>query len=111
MIAMVSSTDLHAVDGALHRGIEVLNAETGAGESDRRQIGDISGLKRTRIEFDGEVLLPIAEAEVALERFDRVAQLCGRKKIGGPAAEVELDDFAIAVEQRRHEVNFAVQRR
>jgi hypothetical protein len=103
---------LDAVDRDLHGRVEVLHAETGAVEPDGGQLGDIVRRDEARVDLDGDVAVGgIGEMELPAQRVHDLAQLRRRQEVGRAAAEVQLDDFAIAVEQLRGEVDLAVQPR
>ena len=101
---------LDAVDRLLHDRIEILHAEAGTVEADCGQLGDVGRRDEARIEFDRQVAIAgVGKMEVAAQRFHHLAQLRGREEVGRAAAEVQLDDLAIAVEQLGHHRDLAVQ--
>src|SRR5690606_31618774 len=92
---------LDAVDRGLHLGVEVLHAEAGAVEAERAQRANVGGVGVARVELDREVAGGrVREAEVGAQRVQQLAQLRRRQEVGGAAAQVQLDHFAVAVEQR-----------
>ena len=55
--------------------------------------------------------MAVGEVEMVAQRGDHVAQLRRRQEIRRAAAEVELDDVAIAIEHRSHHRDLAVEAR
>ena len=93
-------------------GIEVLHAEAGAVEADGGQLGDVVRRDEARIELDRDVAVGASgEMELPAQRVHHFAQLRRRQEVRRAAAEVQLDDFAVAVEQLRGQVDLAVQPR
>ena len=112
MIASVCSTDLDAVDRRLHRRVEILHAQARAVEADGGELADVAGVSVARIELDREIaVVTRGEPELPAQRVDDVAQLRRRQEIRRAAAEVQLDDFAIAIEHRRRHRDLAIQAR
>ena len=102
---------LHAVHRALHHRIEVLHAEAGAVEAAApRKLAMSPVLKEARIELDGEIAVGArGQMEVAAQALHQLADLCRVEEVRRAAAEVQLHDFAVAVEQRRHQLDLACQ--
>ena len=101
---------LDAIDGTLHLRIEVLDAEAGAVEADVGELGDVCRLDEAGIEFDRDVAaIAVGEAEVAAQAVHDFTQLRRGQEIGRAAAEVQLDDLAVAVEQLAVQRDLAVQ--
>jgi hypothetical protein len=106
---------LHALDPVhrdLHHRVEVLHAEARAVEADRPQFRDIRGVDEPGVQLDRDIgIVAVGEVELAAQGVHHLAQLGRRQDVRGAAAEVQLDDLAVAVEQRRHQVDLAVQAR
>ena len=64
---------LHAIDGALHLRIEILNAEAQTVETEIGDLGDAAGVDRPGIDLYRELtLVGVAEAERVFELADQV---------------------------------------
>ena len=102
---------LHAVDRQLHRGIEVLHAEAGAVEAHggvaprcrrRARCAD-----RARSRNRGRA--PSRNGSNCPRLSTSSRELRGDQEVRRAAAEMQLHDVAIAIEQRRHHLRFADQ--
>jgi len=101
---------LDAVDGALHLGVEVLDAQADAVEALAPQGMDPLGGDRARIDLDRVFAYLVGrETEVAAQVGHQVVHL-GVGKIGrGAAAEMQLLDLVHAGEQRALHGDLALQ--
>ena len=103
---------LLAVHRALYVGIEILHAQARAVEAGVGEFGDVVGRELARIQFDGDVAVGLrAEAEVVAQVLHRRAQLRRREEVRRAAAEMQLHDLAIGIEQARHHADLARQPR
>ena len=101
---------LDAIDRLLHLRVEVLHAQAGPVEAGLGQLANVVRGKEARIQLDRDVaVVGLAEAEMPLQRIDRLVQLRGRQEVRRAAAEVQLDHFAVAVEHGRREFDLTVQ--
>jgi hypothetical protein len=101
---------LHAVDGALHRRIEILDAQADAVEALAAQGGDALRRDRARIDFDRELALVIGgEIEVRTQGGQQLVHLPVRQVGRRAAAEVQLVDPLVSGQQRALHGNLAIQ--
>ena len=81
MIASVCSTVCTRLTACLHRRVEVLHAQARAVEADRRELGDVAGRQRSRIELD---------RDFAIARFEKgeiAGAACRPLRAAAPATE------------------------
>ena len=101
---------LDAVDRLLHRRIKILNADRHPVEAQLAQGPHIVTVRKARVDLDAVLAIRlVAEAEVAGERLHQLAHACGVEKVGGAATKVELAHRPVTVEQRRDQLDLAVQ--
>jgi hypothetical protein len=101
---------LHAVYGALHLGIEVLHAQARTVESHTRVLADVAARYAAWIELDREVALDAGtEPEMAGCGLQQRADIGRAHEVRSTAAQMDLDDLAIASEQRAEHRDFALQ--
>src|SRR5262249_13697605 len=89
------------MDRFLDFGIEILNAEGGAIETDLAQSSDVIFGQAARIDFDTGFDV-FGESEMAMDDVAETADFVRRKESGRAAAPMELGYFAPRLEQCGH---------
>ena len=101
---------LDPVHGALDCRVEILHAEARAVESEAGIVRDVRCRDVSRIELDGEIALCArAQAEVMAQARHQLAELDRAHEVRRAAAEVNLHDLAIAIEQCAEHLDLALE--
>ena len=110
MTRKVSSTLCTRFTATLHLGIEVLHAEARAVESDTRVLGDVAGCtRRGSSSIEKSRSTPLLRRKWRPRVCSSAPMSAGRMKFGSTAAQMDLDHFAVATEQRTEHRNLALQ--
>src|SRR5690606_39305639 len=100
----------NTVDRLLNRRIEVLHTEARPIEPDLGGRGDIARLDQTGVGLDREIAQRrAAEVKLPPEAVDQVGDLSRAQDVRCAAAEVQLNHFAVAIEEPRDFLRFAQQ--
>ena len=97
---------LNAVDRLLHIGIEVLDAERHAVQTNFTELFHLRGTAGTRIDLNGEFAARFSEREALRERVHHEFELILGEKRRGAAAEVQLFELLRPRQVRLHQIGF-----
>ena len=101
---------MNTVHGSLHIFVEVLNTETDPIESERCQQLQHVPIRAPRIDLDGVIAaFRTGQLELSIEPVDDLDQQLLRQKSGRTAAEVQLIDDPVPVEQSAAQGNLPKQ--
>ncbi|MFM1942905.1 MAG: hypothetical protein RI897_1887 [Verrucomicrobiota bacterium] len=99
---------LDTVDGFLDDGVIILDAEGGAVEADFAEGGDMVFDEAAGVDFDA-CLDIIDEVIVLVDGFPEAAHMVWGEEGGATAAEVELGDFTLGVDEWFEALHFLVE--
>src|SRR6185312_15472392 len=101
---------LDAIDRLLHHRIEILDAHRDAVEAQLAQRAHVVAVGEARVDLDAVfAILRVTEAEVPRQRFHQLAHLRGIEEIRRATAEMQLAHRPVAIEQRRDQLDLAIQ--
>src|SRR6185369_1027733 len=99
---------LDAMDGFLHFGFEILDAQGSAVESNVAQRLNVLAGQAARIDFHAGFNV-VGKSEIFTDDVAQPADFVGSQERGGSAAPMQLDDFAFGIHLGGHAGDFAFQ--